>query len=240
MIIDPHYNGPHAVGHGGASAGRFAELVEPDAASVRFLLPVPLAAELVPVPDRDRGAVALNHGEKTVATVQALSRPLAVGPIPMPSAFEIERAERTWLDDRDGDHICPTCFGCGHERLVGGLGLRPGPAGDDGVHACRWRPEGTGRLPSWLVWAAMDCPTGFPALATVGLDEAIVTGELAVQVLEPLHAGRTYRILSRFVRADGRRRFTEAALYRPDGRRAAVATATWVTVPRAALAALAA
>ena len=35
MIIDPHYNGPHAVGHGGASAGRFAELVEPGQAVER-------------------------------------------------------------------------------------------------------------------------------------------------------------------------------------------------------------
>lgn len=234
MIIEPHYNGPHAVGHGGTSAGRFAELVEADAACVRFHRPVPLGTELVPVAAADAGAVTLTSGEQAIATVSPLARPLAVAPMPMPARDAIERAERTWLDDRDGDHLCPTCFGCGHERLVGGLGLRPGRAAADDLFACRWRPEGIGRLPAWLVWAALDCPTGFPALQGLAPDQAIVTGELAVQILEPVHAGRTYRILSRLVDTDGRRRQVEAALYRADGRRSALARATWLTVPRPA------
>ncbi len=228
MIIDPHYNGPGAIGHGGACAGRFAELVEPDAATVRFHRPVPLGADLVPSPAAD--GVTLEVAGERIATVRDLERPLSVARFPMPSTIEIERAERAWLDAREGHHIAPTCFGCGHQRLVGGLGLRPGPVAASGVHACRWRPEGTGRLPSWLVWAALDCPTGFPALHDVGRDEGVLTGELSVQILEPIRAGHTYRILSRLIASEGRRRSTVAALYRPDGRRCAVAEATWLAV----------
>ena len=229
MIIDPHYTGPAHFGHGGVSGGRFAEFVEPDAASVRFFRPIPLGTDLAAVQGPD--GLTVSASDEVVATVRRLDAPLAVGPFSMPSALEIERAERSWLDARDGHHMAPTCFACGHQRLVGGLGLRPGPVADGGVHACRWRPEGTGRLPAWLVWAALDCPTGFPALHQIAASEAIVTGELAVQILEPVHAGSTYRILSRLVAHDGRKHETAAALYGPNGRRCAIARATWLTVP---------
>jgi hypothetical protein len=232
MIIDPHYTGFGTYGHGGASGGRFAELVEADAAAVRFHRPIPVGVDLAPVADGD--AVTIVHHDERIATVRRLDGPLAVAPFSMPSTLDVERAERSWLDSRDGVHVAPTCFACGHERLVGGLALRPGPVGDAGVHACRWRPEGVGRLPSWLVWAALDCPTGFPAMRDLGREEAAMTGELAVQILEPVHAGSTYRILSRLVAAEGRRRMTVAALYRADGRRCAVANATWLSVPLAA------
>lgn len=232
MIIDPHYSGPGSYGHGGVSGGRFAEHVEPDAGSVRFFRPIPLGVDLVATEGPD--GLTVSAADETVATVRRLEAPLVVSSFSMPSTLEIERAERRWLDARNGEHMAPSCFACGHQRLVGGLGLRPGPVDETGVHACRWRPEGTGRLPSWLVWAALDCPTGFPALHQVDASEAIVTGELAVQILEPVHAGSTYRILSRLVAQEGRKRETVAALYAPNGRRCAVARATWFTVPASA------
>ena len=43
ISLDPRFNGPTDCGHGGVSAGRFAELVNPLAASVRFAAPIPLA-----------------------------------------------------------------------------------------------------------------------------------------------------------------------------------------------------
>ena len=42
ISIDPRFNGPTDCGHGGVSAGRFAELVNPLAASVRFAAPIAL------------------------------------------------------------------------------------------------------------------------------------------------------------------------------------------------------
>ena len=229
MTIDGHFNGPPGSGHGGTAAGGFAAAVEPDAASVRFHRPIPLDVALVARPGAEATEI-LDDGT-VIATVRELGTPLRVGAFDLPSEEQIAQAEPHWLDRRDGQHMAPTCFACGHERHRGGLGLRPGPIGDGSVLGCRWRPEGSGRVPSWLVWAAMDCPTGFPALTSVGVTEAVVTGELAVQVLHPVQAGVTHRIMSRRVSHEGRRHVTEAALYGPTGRRLALATATWITVP---------
>lgn len=229
ISIDRHYCGPPGSGHGGTAAGAFAALVEPDAASVRFHRPIPLDTELRG--QAGPGGTDVVDGDTVVATVRELSAPLRVGAFDLPTELDVQRAEHHWLDARDGHHMAPSCFACGHQRDLGGLGLRPGPVGDGSVLACRWRPEGSGTIPSWLVWAAIDCPSGFPALTSVGTDEAVVTGELAVQILRPLQAGTTYRMLSRRTVHEGRRHITEAAIHGPTGLRLAVATATWITVP---------
>ncbi len=237
IIIDSQFNGPAHTGHGGVSAGRFAALVEPDAATVRFHQPIPLGRPLSC--HRHDSTAAVTRGLDTVATVHDLAGPLEVGRFAVPSEHEIRRAEQRWLEFRHGQHIAPTCFACGHERGKTGLGLRPGPVDsaqpDAPTHACTWRPEVDGRVPSWMVWAAMDCPTGFPALSAVGADEAVLTGELSVQVLKPVVGGRSYRIVSRRVGTQGRRHFTEAALYDTNGTRLVLAKAIWITVSGAVL-----
>ncbi|MEM7339716.1 MAG: hypothetical protein AAF467_13765 [Actinomycetota bacterium] len=242
LRIAPTQNGPAGSGHGGVSGGRFAALVEPDAARVRFLAPIPLGADL-DASRRDDGVV-VHHDGVDIAIVADLDGPLIVGGFPaLPDPITLDRAQRTWLDARDGQHMAPTCFACGNERAshLGGLGLRPGPIGN-GLYAARWTPSGRRggarsheRVPSWLVWAAMDCPTGFPAISEVAADEAVLTGELAVQVLERVEVDVPHVIMSRLVARSGRRLFTEAALFAPHGARVAVATATWVSVPMAAL-----
>jgi hypothetical protein len=62
ISIDPRFNGPTDCGHGGVSAGRFAELVNPLAASVRFAAPIPLATELVPTA-AGGGTVRISNGD---------------------------------------------------------------------------------------------------------------------------------------------------------------------------------
>jgi acyl-coenzyme A thioesterase PaaI-like protein len=233
VLIHSHFNGPIGSGHGGVAAGLFATLVEPAAASVRFMAPIPLDT---PLDARSAdGTVTFSTGSIDVARVQDLAAPLQVAPFALPSVENVLDAEPAWLDFRDGEHMAPTCFACGHDRSEGGLGLRPGRTVDPSVRACTWTPEGDGRVPSWMVWAALDCPTGVPALQRVGRDQAVVTGELSVQILRPVPAGVTHRILSRYVAESGRRHQTEAALFDPEGRRLAIATATWITVPMAAV-----
>ncbi|MFK8025261.1 MAG: PaaI family thioesterase [Ilumatobacter sp.] len=240
--IDSHYNGPPGMGHGGVSAGRFAALVEPDAARVRFRRPIPLDVALTTT--YEDGIANIHAGEELVATARALDGPLEIGPFPSMCERDLHLAEQRWLEPTGGRHMAPACFACGHLRDLGGLGLRPGPIpGPDGtttgVIGCRWRPEGSGRVPAWMIWAALDCPTGFPAFASTNPDEAVVTAELSVHVIEPVHAGQTMRILSRRVAKEGRRHHTEACLLGPDGRRYAVASAIWCTVPIASFAAAA-
>ncbi len=235
IVIDPHYNGPTGIGHGGTAAGHFATLVEPDAATVRLRTAIPLATELTAHAHGDDGenygTVMVYDGGTVVAEVRDLARPLAVDPFDLPDTDTFAAAETGWLATRDGEHMAPSCYACGNDRKAGGLGLRPGPIDGGDVHGCTWRPEGEGPIPSWLVWAALDCPTGAPAFNAVGRDQAVVTGELSVQILRPVIAGRTHRILSRQVAHNGRRHHTEAALFDAAGRRLAVATATWFAVP---------
>jgi hypothetical protein len=233
ITIESTYNGPAGWGHGGTAAGYFAANVEPDGATVRFHNPVPLGAAMTM--ERTEKGVTFHHDGEAIATARDLERPLSVGRFPSVDQWAVGAAQRRWLDARDGLHMAPTCYACGHQRRSGGLQLRPGPVGVDGVHATNWEPEGDGRLPSWLLWAAMDCPTGFPAFHHVDADEGVVTGELSVQVLRPVMAGERYTILSRRVGGEGRRHDTEAMLLGPDGSSLALATATWITVPLAAV-----
>ena len=232
ITIHDTFNGPAGRGHGGTAAGHFAAEVEPDGATVRFHNPVPLGAPMKM--ERTKAGMSFSHKGVAIATARDLDEPLSVGRFPSVDSWAVDAARRRWLDARDGLHMAPTCYACGHQRTSPlGLQLRPGPTGVAGIHATSWTPSGAGRLPSWMVWAALDCPTGFPAFHHVGADEGVVTGELSVQVLRPVMAGERHTLLSRRVDGEGRRHNTEAALLGPDGATLAVATATWVTVPLA-------
>lgn len=230
LTIDSRYNGPAQAGHGGVCGGRFAELVNPSAATVRFLAPVPLAEPLSCTRNADGAEVVGSSGP--VASVHPLEAPLRVGPFGRLAAAEVFRAEATWLDGRDGDHIAPTCFACGHRREDHhGLGLRPGPLAESSLFATAWRPGWAGDVPDWMVWAALDCPSGIPAMAEVGLDEAVVTAELAVEVRARVRGHGDYQLVSRRTGGSGRKHRTEAALIDERGSAVAVATALWITVP---------
>ena len=230
ITIDSIHNGPAHSGHGGVSGGRFAELIDADAASVRFQAPIPLDEPLWATSKNDTTLVSGASGP--VASVHRLEDPLAVGQFGRLARAEVVRAEAAWLDCRAGDHIAPTCFACGHRRTdTAGLGLRPGPVETSSLFATSWSPTGRGDVPSWMVWAALDCPSGMPAVANVGLDEAVVTAQLSVEIRDRVHFGGDYQLLSRRVGGEDRKHHTEAALIDESGRSVAVASAMWVTVP---------
>ena len=228
ITIKNTFSGPTGSGHGGVSAGRFAAELEPDGAIVRFSRPIPLGRPLRPLMT-DAGLDILD-GSTVIATVCDLPGPLSVGNFPNVSLADAATAELRWLDGREGVHMAPDCFACGYERSSDGLHLRPGPVDGEDIYATRWTPPGPGHIPSWMVWAAIDCPTGFPALNILPCDEAALTGQLAVQILRPLSGGQQYTIVSRLVSKDGRRIVTEAAILDDRGSRAAVAVATWISV----------
>ena len=229
ITIDHHHNGPMGSGHGGTSAGRFAELVDAQASSVRLHAPIPLATPMRWLITDDSANVYAD--DQHIATVRPLSAPLRVGQFGRLAQAEVAAAEVAWLDDRCGVHVAPTCFACGHERTDGGLNLRPGPIAETSLFATAWRPEMDHDVPPWLVWAALDCPTGFPVLAVVGPTNAALTGELAVEIREAIPGHGDYQLISRCTGVDGRKVTAEAALVGERGRALAVATATWISVP---------
>ncbi|MEZ5246897.1 MAG: hypothetical protein R2707_17515 [Acidimicrobiales bacterium] len=230
ITIDPAFNGPANSGHGGVCGGRFAELVDGARASVRFESPIPLDEPLAAT--RVGSTVRVVGSAGPVASVRTLAEPLRTGPFGRLSRADVAAAEAGWLDGRDGDHVAPTCFACGPERGDGtGLGLRPGPVPESSILATSWLPGVGCEVPHWMVWAALDCPTGLPALAAVGLDQAVVTAELSVEIRDRVRGDGDYQLVSRRTGGAGRKHFTEAALVDERGRLAAVATALWVTVP---------
>lgn len=228
LTIQSLYNGPPHSAHGGVAAGHMAALVEPDRATVRFHAPPPLDETLREV-HHPAESVDVFAGSRLIATVSPTAG-VDIDPFERIDPAVVAVAESRWLDLFDEQHPFPTCFGCGPNRLETGLGLQPGAVPGTSVHATNWTPDVDGTVPSWLVWAALDCPSGGPALALVPTGSAVVTGELAVEVRQPLVGGTPYQILSRCTAQTGRKISTEAAIVDTKGRNVAVASATWIAL----------
>lgn len=227
ITIESHHNGPPGSAHGGVAAGLLAALVDADRAVIRFHSPPPVGEALLRVPNPS-GSVDVFAGSRRVATVTA-GPPLDVEPFTRLDAHDVSIAEATWLEYCDGHHPFPTCFGCGPDR-TDGLGLTPGAVAGSSVHATSWTPSHDGPVPSWLVWAALDCPSGGPAVAAVPAGSAVVTGQLAVDIREQLSGGEPYQIISRCTARSGRKMTTQAAIVDRAGRNVAVAEATWIAI----------
>lgn len=230
ITIDPTYNGPTGVGHGGVSAGRFAELVDPLAASVRLSAPIPLATDLGPTPG-DGGAVELRAGDRLIATASPLHEPLDVALFAPLEIEAIAAAEARSAFGPGHHHPYPLCFGCGNARTDNAaLELFTGPIAGSDDFAVRWTPSGAGPVPPWLIWGALDCPTAAPAFGTLEEGSMALTGTLAVEIRGAVGAGVEYQIHSRLVDVDGRKVRTEGALVAPGGANVAVVASTWIVV----------
>jgi hypothetical protein len=244
--IDAMHNGPPNSGHGGVSAGRMAQALGLDRAAVRFEAPIPLARPLNfgPIETVDAapassgqsdgaGVAGVFDGSTRVATVSAVA-PIETGSFRRLDPMAVAVAESAWFDNRAA-HPVPGCFSCGPARADDGLGLRPGPVPGSADYAAFWTPTGAGHVPTWLVWAAMDCPTGLPTVDDLDPDQVPVTGWLAVDIRQPVIAGHQYQIISRVVSRSGRKFTTEAGLVNRFDETVAVASAVWLAVPRSSM-----
>lgn len=227
LTIQSLFNGPPNSAHGGVAAGHMAALVDSDRAIVRFHSPPPLEEALVNV-RRTTGTVDVFAGIRRVATVSPTAN-VDIEAFDAIDPMAVAVAESRWLEHSDGHHPFPTCFGCGPTRLDG-LGLEPGKVPGTSVHATFWTPDVDGPVPSWLVWAALDCPSGGPAISLLPKGSPVVTGELAVEICQPLNGRTQYQILSRCTGRSGRKIGTQAAIVDPQGRNVAVASATWIAL----------
>ncbi|MCB1012584.1 MAG: hypothetical protein M9922_13320 [Microthrixaceae bacterium] len=228
ITIEPVYNGPPHSAHGGVAAGLMAGFVESRAASVRFHSPPPLGEPMEGVHQQD-GSTDVFARTDRVATVRSLPS-VEVEPFDPLDPAGVALAESDWLAEFRDSHPFPRCFGCGTERPDDGLGLTAGLVAGTDVHATFWTPAGSADVPAWLVWAAIDCPSGAPALAAVPRGTAVVTGELAVDIRGALRGGERYQIVSRCTEMSGRKIRTQAAILDRDGTNLAVAASTWIAI----------
>lgn len=219
MIVPGRYNGPPGSANGGYACGLVAGLLG-GVAEVTLRLPPPLDRELEVV--RVDGRVEVRDGETVVAEGEAAELDLDV-----PAPVSVEAAEEA-STHYEGfvHHAYNTCFVCGPAR-EDGLRVYAGPVeGRPGLLAAPWTPREVGPE---LVWAALDCPSGW------AVDdfqrEDVLLGRMAAKIDRLPTPGEPHVVLGWRVGEDGRKRYAGSALLTAGGEVLARARSTWL-VPR--------
>jgi hypothetical protein len=204
-----------------------AGFVEGDAV-VTLRLPPPLETGLDIRPEGD--VVRLMDGEDVVA--EASPTTVDVDP---PAFVGVDEGAAAALRYAGHDeHAFPTCFTCGPERDPGdGLNVFPGPVpGERSRRASTWTPhesllDADGVVPDEIVWAALDCPSGW---AHLGDGTVAVLGRMAARVDRRPAVGQTYVVVGEAIGRDGRKCFATSGLFDADGALLARADTTWITI----------
>jgi hypothetical protein len=176
------------------------------------------------------GGATVHDGDHLVAEARPATVELGMGGVA--SLAEAQAAvERYPLYH---DHPFPTCFTCGPDRAAGdALRIFPGPVSGGELWAAPWTPHDSvadqdGLVLPEVVWAALDCPSGFAAGAG---DTVMVLGRMAARVVARPQAGTAYCVAAwREGPPEGRRRPAGSALLDVEGRVLAVARTVWVTI----------
>jgi hypothetical protein len=175
------------------------------------------------------GVVRLLNGEATVAEGHP-AFPAVDVPDP-PTLAVATRAAQLFAGRDPEHHVFPTCFVCGPQRQTDGLRIFPGPTGNDGLLAAPWRPDAElavdGVVGAPLVWAALDCPSGF---ACVPHGKPTVLATMTAKLDAFVYPDRPYIVTAWPVASEGRKHRAGSAIHEQDGRRVAVAEALWITL----------
>lgn len=229
ILIDTRYCGPPDSGNGGYAAGLIAPYFD-GSVEVELRRPLPLGRPLELEWFEEHEAM-LCDGDEPVATAGRAEVNLEVPAAP--SYEDAVGAARRRIPEHE--HPFPGCFVCGPARAEGdGLRIFPGQVGGRELVAAPWIPERSladsrGVVQEKFVLAALDCPGGFAA--QLGREpRAAVLGRFAAAVDEPVQAGERYVVVGWRTGGSGRTHDVGTALFRADGRRAAVARGTWVDV----------
>lgn len=234
ISIDGRFRGPPESANGGYVAGRLAAFVDAPAVEVRLAAPPPLDRPLAVHGDGD-GVVELRDGADIVALAQPGHLDLDVPAFVDHDAAVTARAR--FLAGYDpAVHPFPSCFGCGPQRdrgdaLVHMSGLVRGR--DDEVLACPMTtdaelPHAGGVLEPAVVWAALDCTSGWAAVPPGS--PAHVLGTFTAQIERQVRVGEPHVVVSWGLGADGRKRYSAAAIFDDSGAVCALAAAVWIAL----------
>lgn len=198
-------------------------------------MPVPIE-RVMHVQFVDQQHAHLKSGDDLIA--EGARFDLDLGPTPKISFSDAVRAAEH--SPAFKDHPFPTCFVCGPQRASGdGLRIFPGAveagleaqADYEHVFAAPWVPDaslatGDGKIGDEIVWAALDCPTGFAG--GFPYEGKLVTGRLGARLLAPVLAEERYVLLSWRTGVEGRKHHAAAVLLGEEGTVHAEARATWI------------
>jgi hypothetical protein len=226
LVIEHRFHGPPDSGNGGYSCGLLGARID-GPSEVTLRLPPPLD-EPLRVEERPEGLAAMHQGEIVMLAARTELDGIAPGVVSLDAA---EKAAAGYEGFQD--HAFPSCFVCGPERDEGdGLRIFPGDLGE-GRSAAPWTPHlsfagADGVVRPEIVWAALDCPTGwstFHASPDAGL---MLLGRMAAKLLKPVIAGETYIAAAWPAGNEGRKHFATGAILSAGGEVHAVSRATWI------------
>jgi hypothetical protein len=239
LTVPERFRGPEGTANGGWIAGTLAtslpSLADPKTVEVTLRRPVPLETELMV--ERVGDAAVLSLDGRHLA--EALPVAEDVTPPPFLPFAEAARAEEGFAGYRARHwRAIAGCFACGQREPGDGLRIFPGPVGD-GLVAAGWRvpinvTDEEGVVPDSIVWAALDCVTGwahapagaFPASAERA--RPALLGRLTGRVYGRVYPLGKYSVVGRAAGRDGRKLYGESALYEADGTLVAAARAVWI------------
>lgn len=215
--------------------GLFSRSVNDQLATVTLHRPPPLDADIEV--HNDDGKFTFIAGGDTIAVAESCE-PLELQTLPYLPVPAVTKAARHMKERLEEDHPFPTCFGCGpHRPDNDGLELFAGAVEGTEHHACMWSPDTSlsddgHEVSAWAVWAALDCPSAFPAVAAIDTStETIILGRLSVEIRHPIEVDVEYEVVASGGERNGRRILSHSAVVAPDGNNLASALAVWITIP---------
>ena len=234
ITIHQRFNGGHKFGQGGYVCGIVAGFIGL-CAEVTLRSPTPLNLPLT-VERTENGEVRLSNADVTIAEGRQAELCLD---IPDPPTFE-ESASAAEAFPGFEAHPFPNCFTCGHERTKGdGLRIFSGPVNGSDVMAAPWLPDvslagATGRVRPEFLWAALECPSGWPVikLATDLFPEGtyIILGRFVAEIKKGLEIGQNCVTIGWPIGHDGRKLFGGSAIFSKSGELLAAGKATWIAI----------
>jgi hypothetical protein len=227
ITIDLGFNGPPDSGQGGYTAGRLANILGGTDVEVTLRKPPPLATPMSV--QRDGDLVSLHDGDTLIAEASPSQVEVEV---PDPVTFaDAETAARGFGGFEH--HIFPTCMVCGTERAAGdGLRLFAGPVAGRDVGATPWIvspqvADADGLVRTEIVWAALDCPSGWSS-NDFAPGRPAVLGRIAAKLTRPIEVGGRYVVVGWPRGEDGRKVYAGSAVFDEDGALHAYAISTWI------------
>lgn len=237
--IDRRFAGPPNSANGGYACGVAAQAFGAGPTEVTLLAPPPLDRPL----GLERGdeEMVLLDGETPIAKAREWT-----GDVDLPAPVSVSEADAV-RDSFDGDdyaahHVFPGCFTCGPERQAGdGLQIFEGRHPTRELIAWPWRPDAStgcdGLVMPEIVWAALDCPSGFACLMLRDSEpQVMVLGRMAALIHRLPAVDEPTVVVAWPTGAEGRRVHSGVALFDGDGAVLAKGQATWITLSHEQLA----
>jgi hypothetical protein len=227
FVIEPRFRGPPDSGNGGYSCGLLGSMID-GAAEVTLRKPPPLGSPLTIERSPD-GTLSASHNGSIV--IEARPASLETGASGTVSLAEAEEAAQRY--EGFDNHAFPMCFVCGPERAEGeGLRIFPGEL-DAGACAAPWTPPDSdagedGFVRPEIVWAALDCPTGWATYYAAPDAGLSLLGRMTARILRPVEQGKTYVVAAWSDGEDGRKRFARGAILSEESEPIAVSRTVWI------------